>query len=378
MSSEPNTPIHRTGLGKPLVLVVDDQHTNIQAVGALLSRSGYDVMPATSGEQALQRAGFRVPALILLDVMMPEMDGFEVLRALRTQPGLTAVPVIFLTAATDRDLLMRAFDVGAVDYVTKPFVSEELLARVRTHIELKQARDHLERVARERADLTQIVAHDLKGPLSGIQFSAAMLRQQSDEASPRVQRLIESISESANEALQFIQSYLGRWADGELKRSLLADEVALKPIAERVVIDYEAAAESRQMRLQLDVEEAVMVRADPTATRHALNNLVSNAIKYATPGGVVDIRIGMGRIGFGRVSVRDRGPGISEADQQKLFRRYVRLGNFDASAQSSGLGLAIAKQELDQMGGHLWYESRAGGGACFSFELPLTSMPKSS
>ena len=121
-----------------------------------------------------------------------------------------------------------------------------------------------------------------------------------------------------------------------------------------------------------------MVRADPTATRHALNNLVSNAIKYATPGGVVDIRIGMGRIGFGRVSVRDRGPGISEADQQKLFRRYVRLGNFDASAQSSGLGLAIAKQELDQMGGHLWYENRAGGGACFSFELPLTSMPKSS
>jgi len=358
---------------KPLVLVVDDQHANIQSVGAMLSRAGFDVMPATSGAQALQRVAVRAPALILLDVLMPEMDGFEVLRLLRAQLPLAAIPVIFLTAAHDRELLVRAFEAGAVDYLTKPFVTEELLARVRTHIELKQARDHLERIARERADLTQIVAHDLKGPLSGIQFSASLLRRQSLESSPRALRLIDSISESANEALHFIHGYLGRWADGELKRRLDAQSVPLQPLAARVVADYEAAAESRQMRIELEAVAAPTVSADAVATRHVLNNLVSNAIKYALPDSVIEVHLGPGRQGFGKVSVLDRGPGISESDQQKLFRRYVRLGNVDSGdfARSSGLGLAIAKQEVAQMGGHLWYEDRPGGGACFAFELPL-------
>ena len=360
---------------KPLILVVDDQPANIQTLGALLVQAGYDVMPATSGEQALARARTRMPVLILLDVLMPEMDGFAVLAVLRADELLKVIPVIFITAAQERDWLVRAFDAGAVDYVIKPFVHAELLARVRAHSDLTLTRSHLERKVRECDDLTQIVAHDLKGPLSGIQFSAALLRARSESMDQRCRTLIESIDESAEEALHFIQRYLGQRADGELKRHLKLEPVELAAIVARVKHDLTAAADSRGMQIHLEMPEPLKAQADAIALRHVLHNLVSNAVKYAPADSAIDIVIALGRRGFVKVSVLDRGPGISAGDQSKLFKRYVRLGAAEAQTdrQSSGLGLAIAKQEVGQMGGALWYELRHGGGSNFSFELPLTS-----
>ena len=183
-------------LDSSLILIVDDQPTNIQTVGAHLTAAGFDVMPALSGEQAMQRIGARLPDLILLDLLMPAMDGFEVLALLRKDPKTAALPVIVLTAMHDRELLVRAFTSGAVDYVTKPFVVEELLARVRTHLELKRTRDHLARIAKEQAELTQIVAHDLKSPLSNIQFSTQMLQQKREMPAERSERLLKMIDTS--------------------------------------------------------------------------------------------------------------------------------------------------------------------------------------
>jgi CheY-like chemotaxis protein len=158
------------------ILVVDDQAANVRVVGTLLGRKGYKVVPAHSGPEALAAVAEHAPDLILLDMMMPGMDGFELLAALREVPGLRKVPAVFLTAAQDRDLLLRAFDAGAVDYVTKPFMPEELLARVEAHVGLKLTRDRLERVARERQELVNLVAHDLKNPLSSVLFAAEMLQ----------------------------------------------------------------------------------------------------------------------------------------------------------------------------------------------------------
>ncbi|MEO6384517.1 MAG: response regulator, partial [Thermomonas sp.] len=158
------------------ILVVDDQAANVRVVGTLLGRKGYTVIPAHSGPEALAAVAEHAPDLILLDMMMPGMDGFELLAALREIPGLHKVPAVFLTAAQDRDLLLRAFEAGAVDYVTKPFMPEELLARVDAHIGLKLTRDRLERVARERQELVNLVAHDLKNPLSSVLFATEMLQ----------------------------------------------------------------------------------------------------------------------------------------------------------------------------------------------------------
>ena len=352
------------------ILVVDDQPNNIQMVGSQLALAGFDVMPALSGAQALARIRARAPDLILLDLLMPEMDGFAVLAQLRAGP-LASVPVIVLTSLQERELLVRAFAAGAVDYLTKPFVVEELLARVRTHIELKRARDHLARIAREQNELTQIVAHDLKSPLSNIQFSAQMLQQKRDLPADRLDGLLRTIADSATEALQFVQGYLGRWADGELRRRHTIEPIVLQPLIEDLLGRMADAAAARGIEIVLTAATEVPgVAADRIGIRNVLQNLLSNAVRYGGGDSRVDVELARGTIGHVRVSVLDRGPGISTADQARLFRRYARLPAARGVRDSTGLGLAIAKQEVTQMGGQLWYEDRPGGGAVFALELP--------
>src|SRR5690606_37446451 len=178
------------------VLVVDDQPSNLRIISALLSRQGYTVHTAESGEEALQALGKQSADLLLLDMMMPGMDGFELLEEVRRHPDWSSLPVVFLTAAHDRDLLLRAFDSGAVDYVTKPFMPEELLARVQAHIGLKLTRDRLERVARERQELVNLVAHDLKNPLSSIFFASDLLIT-GQTREDRIPRYLQMIRDSA-------------------------------------------------------------------------------------------------------------------------------------------------------------------------------------
>lgn len=354
-------------MSKTLILVVDDQPPNIQAVAALLSRDGYEVMPALSGEQALTRCAQRVPDLVLLDMRMPVMDGFAVCQKLQDNPRTRDVPVIFLTAAHERETLVEAFRQGAVDYVTKPFVAEELLARVRTHIELKAARDHLRQIAQERADLTQIVAHDLKNPLSGILVAADLIERGDHPA----RDLLGDIRKSVTRCLEFIDTYLGRWAQSDEQRTMDVSPMRLLPIVNGAVQGLELLAQQRSMSLSVDAVSDPEVLGNATAVRHVLDNLLSNALRYAPAGSVVDVRCEVGRSGMGRVSVCDRGPGIAAEAQKNLFKRYAKGNGSDSVAHSSGLGLAIAKEEVARMGGHLWYEDREGGGAVFSFVLPL-------
>ncbi len=164
------------------VLVVDDITRNLQVVGTLLRHAGYEVMPATSDAEALEGAQEQVPDLILLDLMMPDMDGLEVCRRLKADPVLKAIPVIFLTASNEMEHLVNGFEVGAVDYITKPFNAPELLARVRTHLELKRARGtivryglELSRLNEEKNEFMGIAAHDLRNPLSAIKGYTEMM-----------------------------------------------------------------------------------------------------------------------------------------------------------------------------------------------------------
>ncbi len=352
-----------------VVMIVDDQSANVTLVGQLLEVSGYQVVPALSGEQALAKAQERKPDLVLLDMLMPRMSGSEVCRRLREMPGLGEVPVIFLTAVSDREFLSQAFAAGAVDYVVKPFVNEELLARVRTHIELKRARDRMAAMLREREDVTNIVAHDLKNPLSNILFAAQLLqRGNADKASN--EELVRDVATCAEEALRFIQRFLSRRAEGQHLRQFSAEQVDLAKLAAETIQLQKASAVARGVELHLDGSDAA-VSADPVATRNVLQNLISNAIRYSPKGQQVQVEVGPSRPGYSKCLVMDHGPGISEEDQQKLFKRFVRLATAkDAGGYSSGLGLAIAKHDVVQMGGHLWYETRPGGGSVFAFELP--------
>ncbi|MCH9828212.1 MAG: hybrid sensor histidine kinase/response regulator [Gammaproteobacteria bacterium] len=349
-----------------LILVVDDQPANVQAVAALLARDGYDVMPALSGEQALERSAKRLPSLVLLDMRMPRMDGFEVCARLREDPRTADVPVIFLTAAHERETLVEAFRKGAVDYVTKPFVAEELLARVRTHLELKRARDHLALLAQERADLTQIVAHDLKNPLAGILFALDMV----ERGGPELEEGVRNIRGSVDRCLSFIDNYLGRWANSQEQRSVELAPMRFGAVLKASVRDLELNAQRKNMRIGLAVEDDPEVIGNPTAVRHVIDNLLSNALRYAPEDTAIDVRCAVGRSGMTVVSVSDRGPGVPAERRPQLFKRYSRGDGSDTVQHSSGLGLAISKEEIERMNGHIWYSDRDGGGAVFSFVLP--------
>jgi two-component system sensor histidine kinase/response regulator len=353
----------------PVVLIVDDQEPNIRLLGTVLSNAGFDVVPALNGEAALELARVSEPDLVLLDLVMPAMDGVEVCRRLRADPVTASLPVIILTAHHEREPLVRAFDAGAVDYVTKPFVPEELLARVRTHIELKLARDDLKRVARERAQLSELVAHDLKNPLSSIRFSAQML-DHSAEDPERVRRLSELIIESSERGIALIQRFLEDRRDEELRRSLTLDSIDLAEIAQTVARHMAVQAESKALQLELKCEPGTFAHADGDALISVVENLLSNAIKYSPRGAAISLQCGPGTPGMVRLVVADRGPGVPETEQARLFQRFVRLSTRPtAQESSSGLGLALAKRDAQQMGGDLHYEDRPGGGAVFVLQL---------
>ena len=353
---------------RPVVLVIDDQLVNLRVVGALLSQSGYEVVSAQDGDEGLALVHSARPDLVLLDMRMPGKDGFEVLRVLRQAAATADLPIIFLTADDDRENLIRAFSAGANDYVTKPFVGRELLARVRTHVELKKSRDALSRFAREKQEMAELVAHDLRNYFANIML-ATDLQCASPVADAALLELAHSIRSSADAGMLFLQALLEQ-------QHQIADGAQVEPLPVRQllfdVVDFMAgAACAKGIALDLVPHDTVVVAGLRAGVAHVLQNLVSNAIKYSPR----DTRVGMTACIHGtrgRILVMDRGPGISKDDQDRLFQRFVRLSSVPTAGESStGLGLALAKQQSRAMGGDLWFEAREGGGSVFTLELPL-------
>lgn len=361
----------RSAAQAPLVLVVDDQEANIQLMGKVLGAAGFDVMPALSGEQALQRVRAQAPDAILLDMRMPGMDGFGVLERLKHDPELADIPVLFVTAEHDRERVVQAIEAGAADYLTKPFVAEELVARVRAHAEAKQLRDRLRRAIREREETSSMVAHDLKNPLFTIALKAGVIREQAHDPE-RVRDLATRIEKAAQRTMEFVSNYLERRAEVELRRDYqpsVCDCDALLTVLER---EFDTVLVHKQQRLVREVQELDPVLADVEAVGLVLRNLLSNASKYAPPGSTITLACRRGKPGHLQIAVIDQGPGIPEAERPKLFQRFMRLSTQPTGGESStGLGLADALKEARWMGGELWYEDAPGGGAAFVLELPL-------
>ena len=348
------------------ILVVDDQPANLRVVTALLTRQNYEVIAATNGMEALEHYARSEPDLILLDMMMPGMDGFEVMERLRADAPPLRVPVVFVTAAHDRDLLLRAFDAGVVDYVTKPFLPEELLARVNAHIGLKMTRDRLERVAREREELVNLVAHDLKNPLTSVLFASDVLRNNGCKPE-RVPRYLDMIYESADDALGYIRHYLESRAGrrGQPEQAC----TRLDGVIDWLVRRYEYQLDARGITTEVSPPQPdAKVAMDERVLRQVAENLVTNAMKYA-PNASLQLTTRTGAPGYWRLVVADRGPGIPDHKQRQLFKPFTRLHEGDDGI-SSGLGLSLAKQIVADAGGTLWYEDRKSGGARFTIELP--------
>jgi two-component system sensor histidine kinase/response regulator len=353
------------------ILVVDDQPANIQIIGTILGALGHEIIPATDGVTALKRMAVRPPDLILLDLLMPVMDGFEICRQIKAEPNWREIPVIFLSAADDKDLIVRALDTGGIDFITKPFSHAELLCRVRTQLTFKATRDRLRQIAEDKDELIGILAHDLKNSLGGMNMSAELLhRQVQRHQNERLLKLSENLVQTSAQALAFVKSYLANAASDQGFVPKL-DVASLAGAASRVVWRYREPAQCKQLQIQTDFSgEDSSVIADVSALDQVLDNLISNALKFSPPGKrvLVTVRPAKGRV---ECVVRDEGPGFTEADKAKMFRRYGRLtARPTAGEPSTGLGLSIVRKLVALMNGELGCESNEGRGAAFVLRLP--------
>ena len=348
------------------ILVVDDVSNNRHLLVDILSRQGYEVSPATNGIQALAAARQRLPDLILLDIMMPGMSGYDVCRALKADANTRHVPVIFLSALGEVLNKVEAFAVGAVDYVTKPFDRKEVLARVETHLKIYRLQKQLEAQIAELNAFAHTVAHDLKSPLAIVQGYADLLMQDlEDIAPPETLQLAENMHQGTMKARRIIDELL-------LLAGMGREEVTVTAVHTADIIPLVLD------RLQLMIHEFQPQINQPASWPLALGyapwleevwtNYVSNAIKYG--GQPPQITLGATSLDDDSIQfwVQDNGNGITPEDQGKLFAEFSRIDT--ERAKGHGLGLSIVKRIIQRLGGEVGVESQVGHGSKFYFTLP--------
>jgi two-component system, sensor histidine kinase and response regulator len=353
------------------ILVVDDQPANIQIVGAVLGKLGHEIIPASDGATALKRVALRLPDLILLDLLMPGMDGCEVCRQLKANPEWKDIPVIFLSAADDKDLIVRALDSGGVDYITKPFNQAELISRVRTQLALKTARDQLKQLAEDKDELLGILAHDLKNYLGGINMSAELMSRQIERfKDERITQLSDNMIRSSSSAMAFVKEFLANSATdhGFTLKPMAAN---LADIAAAAIEQYQEAARRKKITIQTDFPgEAVIALADVSALDQILDNLISNALKFSPPDKQIFLSVRAVNH-HAECILRDEGPGFTAEDKARMFQRYGRLSARPTGGEpSTGLGLSIVRKLVRAMNGELLCDSEPEQGATFTIRLP--------
>jgi len=362
------------------VLVVDDIAPNIRLVAGLLGPEGYDVSFANSGKKALEQVLANDFDLILLDIMMPDMDGIEVCKAIKAHPEKRDIPIIFLTGKTDEVSIMTAFETGGVDYLQKPVNPVELIARVKTHLELKKARDT---ISQTNCELTQaleiknqflgLAAHDLRNPLSAVQGYLRLLEMDpATSLSAEAQQFMVSIQHMTQNMLEMINTFLEKAALelGQVELQLQSIDLiaALQPLFQL----YKEQAHHKKQRFQLHLAAPqIWLEADPYRLNQILDNLLSNAVKYTPTEGQIDVFFHL-RGEQLEIRVQDSGPGFAEADKARLFGYFQRLtARPTAQESSNGVGLALTKQMVELHQGQIRVESTLGNGATFIVTLPL-------
>jgi two-component system sensor histidine kinase/response regulator len=357
------------------ILVVDDTPANLEVLESILSGEGYQVRPVPSGRIALSAAQRSVPDLIMLDINMPEMDGYETCERLKADVRTADVPVIFLSALAETADKVRAFEVGGVDYMTKPFQYAEVLARVETHLriallqrELSQRYQELKKLEGMKDSLTHMIVHDLRSPLTSLMTSLELMAADSQGLSGEGVADLDRGLRSVNTLTQMITALLdvNKMESGEMTVSLERGD--LVATSREAVEALSGLARKKKVSIEPDDDELWAVY-DGELIRRVLVNLISNALKVTVPDGLVTIRVSRGPSGA-RIEVIDQGPGVPAEFQQMIFEKFGQIEARKSKVASTGLGLAFCKLAVEVHGGEIGVESAEGEGSTFWLELP--------
>jgi len=349
------------------ILIVDDVPENISVLFEFLISQGFDVSIAPDGESALEVTAEEVPDLILLDVMMPGIDGFETCRRLKAQARTRDVPVIFMTALSDTVDKVKGFQFGAVDYVTKPVQQDEVLGRINAHIKIRQLQQTLERRNGELDSFAHMVAHDLKNPLGVIENGVYLLKRDlASDLNEDISLHFSLISKSTRRMRGIIEGLLA--LAGVSHQTPVFEPLSSAEIVAQVLDRLKENVQTAEAEITLP-ERWPQAYGNPSWVDQLWTNYISNALKYG--GTPPKIEIGASQEdGTARFWVKDNGPGLSPAQQAKLFIPFTRL--HQERAEGHGVGLSIVQRIAEKLGGESGVDSKEGEGSLFYFTLPST------
>ncbi|MEI7832287.1 MAG: hybrid sensor histidine kinase/response regulator [bacterium] len=362
------------------ILVVDDTAANLQLLTVMLKERGHKVRPVPSGKLALQAAHRKTPDLILLDINMPEMDGYEVCMALKADPVLADVPVIFISANNEAMDKVMAFSIGGVDYITKPFQFDEVEARVETHLKiqrlqanLRQSNERLRVLEQLKTDLTNMLVHDMRTPLTSI-LSGLSTMESMGELNDLQKELLTMGIRGGQTLLGMVNDLLdiSKMEDGSLQ--LERESLSPEELVRAALLQVQALAESKRLVLNTEIDpELPKLSADREKVQRTLMNLLGNALKFTPDGGTVTVAAKRDeKENAVLFAIRDTGEGIPQEAFEQIFDKFGQVESRHAGhTHSTGLGLTLCKMVVELHGGRIWVESQLGEGSVFQFTLPL-------
>lgn len=362
------------------ILIVDDVMSNVLLLKVLLTNEKFAIATASNGRQALEQVEKENPDLVLLDVMMPDMSGFEVAQHLKSNPNTADIPIIFLTALNSTADIVKGFQVGANDFISKPFNKEELIIRVTHQISLVAAKrlilsktEELQRTIAGRDKLYSVIAHDLRSPMGSIKMVLNMLilNLPSEKIGAEMYELLTMANQTTEDVFS-LQDNLLKWTKSQIgKLNVVYQDVDLVEVTDGVIEIFSMVASLKKIRIREMKPEKMMVNADIDMLKTVVRNLLSNAIKFSKENSEVLVK--MEEVdGMAVVSVQDYGCGISEEGQKKLLHTDTHFSTFGTNnEEGSGLGLLLCKDFVVKNGGKLWFTSKEGEGSIFSFSIPV-------
>ena len=367
------------------ILIVDDTRANLDVLCEFLDGEGYTVSLAPNGEVALRIASRMVPDLVLLDVMMPGIDGFEVCRRLKADAKTAEVPIIFITAEDETHRVVMGFDVGGIDYIKKPFRDREVLARVRTHLnvdrltrelsdkngELERANAQIQVVSDRKSQFVANLSHELRTPINAIiGFNRMVLRKEGEKLSDQHRQNLGKALDAANNMLEMINDLLDLSKIEAGKMEISAQRVDVGTLVKSCCAEIEPLVhDGVSLRFQVD-DRQWRVCSDRAKLRQILINLLSNAAKF-TGAGSIDVRASVDG-GALRFVVADTGIGIPEEALESIFDEFKQAST-TATGKGTGLGLPITRATAQLLGGSVHVASQVGKGSTFTVTIPANT-----
>jgi signal transduction histidine kinase len=366
-----------------LVLIIDDNPNNIQVVATIMAESGYELGIAMSAKEAYKFIEENIPELILLDIDMPEIDGYEVCSGLKKDLRYRDIPIIFLTVKDEKEDIVKAFDLGAVDYVTKPFNRQELISRVRTQLLLKKAKNELEKKNRElesamkmKDEFLILMTHEFKTPINVIHAALQTIENiYGHELGDKVKKYLRSIKLNSFRQLRLVNNLLDITRINTEHFKIQKRNADIIFISKSIVKSVDIYAKQKEITLNFTSDiDCLNMAVDEEKYERILLNLLSNAIKFTPENKSIYVNISCSG-DKAMITVKDEGIGIPEDKQEIIFERFGQVDStLSRQAEGTGVGLSLVKSLVSVMGGKITVESQEGKGSVFAVALPITKL----